>query len=407
MTICGGSSCGLEEVLWRAAAAAEVAEEEASAPAAAAEEEKGAAAEAAAAVSAAALLEAAALSFDAATSAASAAIDRKVNTCGPPTGISRTSSTFEDEEDEEAADSISSWTSLATSRPSTGLILVPPSPVRTTSFLFPVSRGSRSHELMSRKKAVGRRMRTFRVDFGLPSPPPPETAAADAAFAASSFAAATTASTASSFASEIASACLESLPSNVATITKTRRTGGGGRDEAAVAAAAAKEEEGTDDEEEVAEAAAAAALLACSKNASVPSRSTLQTEPSVLSKLRTPRAETAAEAPSQQPAMVAGSVTSPCQISAPSLERRAATAEEVEEEEAKAEVAVDAAALADFFGLTMARTRNLPFLMSSFTTRLPMCPVAPATTTSGRLQFEEEEASFFFFFVGEGIDGIE
>ena len=97
------------------------------------------------------------LSFAAATSAASAAIDLRVKTCGPPTGISRTSSEEEEAEEEEleeevmAVASISSRTSLATSRPSTGLILVPPSPVRTTSFLLPVSRGSRSHELMSRK----------------------------------------------------------------------------------------------------------------------------------------------------------------------------------------------------------------------------------------------------------------
>ena len=101
----------------------------------------------------------------------------------------------------------------------------------------------------------------------------------------------------------------------------------------------------------------------------MPSRSTLQTEPSFLSKLRTPSAETAAEAPSQHPAIVAGSVTSPCQISAPSLERRAATAEEAEveaEEEAVAAAASDG--FTSFFGLTIALTRNLPLFASSLTT---------------------------------------
>jgi len=111
-----------------------------------------------------------------------------------------------------------------------------------------------------------------------------------------------------------------------------------------------------------------------------------QTEPSFLSKLRTPRADTAAVAPSQHPAIVAGSVTSPCQISAPSFERRAATAEEEEvgaeeEEEVAAAFADD---FASFLGLTIALTRNFPLLTSSFTTWLPMWPVAPATTTSGR-----------------------
>ena len=79
-----------------------------------------------------------------------------------------------------------------------------------------------------------------------------------------------------------------------------------------------------------------------------------QTEPSFLSKLRTPSADTAAVAPSQHPAIVADSVTSPCQISAPSFERRAATAEEEEvgaeeEEEVAAAFADD---FASFLGLT-------------------------------------------------------
>ena len=116
---------------------------------------------------------------------------------------------------------------------------------------------------MSRKKAVGRRMRTLRVEVrGAPLPPLEETAAADAAFAASAFAADITLSTASSFASEMASARLDSLPSKVATMTKTRRGGGaGGRSD---------EEEAEEGGEEVEEAS-----LACSKKASVPSRSTL------------------------------------------------------------------------------------------------------------------------------------
>ena len=235
---------------------------------------------------------------------------------------------------------------------------------------------------------MGRRTRTFiAVEFlGFSClPPPPETTAAPAldaaaplAAASMALAAATTRSTASSFASEMASARLDSFPSKVATMTKTRRTAGGGSDEGA---AAAEDEEGG-----VEEVAATAASLACSKNASVPSRSTLQTEPSLLSKLRTPRAETAAEAPSQHPAIVAGSVTSPCQISAPSLERRAATAEE-EEVAGVAEAAEADDGFSSFFGLTIALTRNLPLLTSSFTTWLPMWPVAPATTTSGRSLF--------------------
>jgi hypothetical protein len=109
--------------------------------------------------------------------------------------------------------------------------------------------------------------------------------------------------------------------------------------------------------------------------------------------------------------MVSGRVTSPCQSSAPSLERRAATAEEevegvvVDEEEEEVVVTaavafavdVDAAPAAAF--LTMALTRNLPLLTSSLTTWLPTCPVAPATTTSGRPAFFEEA-----LFLLEGIE---
>ena len=124
-------------------------------------------------------------------------------------------------------------------------------------------------------------------------------------------------------------------------------------------------------------------------------------EPSFLSKLRTPSADTAAMAPSQHPAIVAGSVTSPCQISAPSFDRKLGAPEEAEEEVAAAAAASEAADgdFASFFGLTMALTRNFPLFTSSFTVWLPMWPVAPATTTSGRWLFEEA-----LFFV-DGIDG--
>lgn len=59
---------------------------------------------------------------------------------------------------------------------------------------------------------------------------------------------------------------------------------------------------------------AAAASL---QKATVPSRSTVHTLPSVRLKLRTPRADTAARAPSHTPAIVAGLVTPPHHTSAP------------------------------------------------------------------------------------------